>query len=435
MVDLMHTMCETCGEHRPTFGFPDAERPTRCGAKGCREDGMVDLGSKMCETCGEHQPTFGFPDAERPTRCGAKACRKDGMVNLKNMMCETCSEHRPTFGFPDAERPTRCGASACREDGMVDLIHTMCETCGEHRPTFGFPDAERPTRCGAKGCREDGMVDLMSKMCETCGEHQPTFGFPDAERPTRCGAEACREDGMVDLKSKMCETCGEHQPTFGFPDAERADALRRGGVPGGRHGRPRREKDVPVRRGARCVQGQRRQPVVVVLRECAVAERTHPERVTGASYEACRFFCMLKRMAPETHGYVPHVHWDKVSGEWNGYQEVEGLVEGRQIRPDGFLPDPSGATKGTVYLFHGNRWHGYPPGHPKHGGEQVFRSARTGIERRVSNADLYAKTEADSKAYLKAGYAVVEMWEHDFKEVEKNQDGLLKSKLVRRLLP
>jgi hypothetical protein len=86
-----------------------------------------------------------------------------------------------------------------------------------------------------------------------------------------------------------------------------------------------------------------------------------------------------------------------------------------------------------VYLFHGNRFHGFPVGHPSHGGEQVFRSARTGKERRLKNADLYAKTETDSQAYLNAGFKVIEMWEHDFKEVEKS-NGLLMS-LTRRRVP
>jgi len=432
MVNLKQKMCETCGEHVATFGVKGAARPTRCGKKGCREDGMVNLVNKMCETCGEHQPTFGVKGAERPTRCGAEECREDGMVNLKHKMCETCGEHRPTFGVKGAKRPTRCGKKECREDGMVDLVNKMCETCGEHQPTFGVKGAARPTRCGKKGCREDGMVDLANKMCETCGEHQPTFGVKGAARPTRCGKKGCREDGMVDLANKMCETCGEHQPTFGFKGAERptrcnAEGCREDGM-----------VDLKSKMCA-CDNGLARyEDTDGNLRSlcygCAIAEGTHPERVTGASYEACRFFCLLKRMAPKTHGYVPHVHWDKPSGEWNGYQEVEGLVEGRKIRPDGFLPDPSGATKGTVYLFHGNRWHGYPPGHPKHGGEQVFRSARTGIERHVKNADLYTKTEADSQAYRAAGYKVVEMWEHDFKEVEK-QNGLLKSKLKERAPP
>ena len=106
------------------------------------------------------------------------------------------------------------------------------------------------------------------------------------------------------------------------------------------------------------------------------------------------------------------------------------MVPGRQLRPDGFLPDPAGVTKGTVYLFHGNRWHGFPPEHPQHGGEQVFRSARTGIERRLKNADLYTRTETNTRAYLAHGYAVVEMWEHDFKLAEKYEGELLR--LLRR---
>jgi hypothetical protein len=433
MVDLVSKMCEACGEHCASFGFPGAtKRPTRCGAKGCKEDGMVNLKSRKCEACGERIATLGFPGAKRATRCGQKGCKEDGMVNIKTRKCEACGEHQPSFGFPGAERPTRCGAEACREDGMVDLRSKKCEACGEHQPSYGFPNDARATRCGAKGCREDGMVDLKSKMCEVCGEHQPAFGFPGAERPTRCGAEACREDGMVNLKNKMCDTCGEHQPSFGFPGAKRptrcgAEGCREDGMVDIKSkmcacgGGLARYEDADGNKRSLCYAE-------------AIAEGTHPERVAGASQVACRFFCMLSRMTLKRED-VPHVHWDKVSGEWNGYDEVEGLVEGRQIRPDGFLPDPLGATKGgTVYLFHGNRWHGYPPGHPAHGGEQVFRSARTGIERRVSNADLYAKTEADSQAYLAAGYTVVEMWEHDFKEVEK-LEGLLMSKLVRRAPP
>lgn len=195
---------------------------------------------------------------------------------------------------------------------------------------------------------------------------------------------------MVDVRSKLCP-CGEG--TARYDDAD-----------GGKYS---------------------------LCRSCAIAEGTHPKRIHGASYEACRFFCLLSRM---THGRekVPHVHWDRVSGEWNGYKEVEGLVLERKLRPDGFLADPTGATKGTVYLYQGNRWHGYPAGHLEHGGEQVFRSARTGAEKRIRNVDLFAKTEANTETYLQAGYVVVQMWEHDFKEAEK-QNGLLLGLIKRRM--
>ena len=144
---------------------------------------------------------------------------------------------------------------------------------------------------------------------------------------------------------------------------------------------------------------------------------------------ACRFFCLLRQMTAGKES-VPHVHWDKVSGNWNNYKEVKGLVPGSAVRPDGYVADASGATKGTVYLFHGNHYHGYPPDHPQYSGTQTFVSKRNGTRRTFLNSELYEKTEKTTQAYLDAGYAVVEMWEHDFKEAEKH-NGLLLS-LVRR---
>ena len=55
----------------------------------------------------------------------------------------------------------------------------------------------------------------------------------------------------------------------------------------------------------------------------------------------------------------------------------------------------------------------------------------THIFRRVKNTDLYAKTEVNTQAYMASGYAVVEMWSHEFKEAEKS-NGLLLSLLRRR---
>jgi hypothetical protein len=371
---------------------------------------MVDLVSKHC-ACGT-QMTFGEPGDAMPSACAK--CKTPTMVQMRSAMC-ACGTHA-SFGEPGDQRPSAC--SKCKTPTMVILYAKLCG-CGTQM-TFGEPGDAQASACAK--CKTPTMVNLVSKHC-ACG-HQMTFGEPGDAMPSACAA--CKTPTMVQMRSAMC-ACGT-QASFGEPGDKRASSCKQCKTPTmvdllSNH--------CPCGHGFAFYEdagGNKKS----LCRSCAVAEGAHPERVVGASLEACRFFCMLKRMAPETHGYVPHVHWNKVSGEWDSFQEVKGLVPGRQIRPDGFLPDASGATKGTVYLFHGNRWHGYPPDHPKHGGEQVFRSARTGIERRVKNADLYAKTEADSKAYLAAGYKVVEMWEHDFKEVEKNKDGLLMSKLVRR---
>ena len=396
--------------HNPSFGFKDDAQPTRC--KACRLPEMVDIRNKHVCPCGK-QMHFGEVNDKRPSAC--KDCKTPTMINIVSKMCH-CG-NKMYFGKVDDQRPSAC--KDCRTSDMVDLCNIFCP-CGkwmsfgevnDKRPSackdcktstmvnihsknkhcpcgnvmsFGEVNDKRPSAC--KNCKTITMVNIVSRMCK-CGAHQPTFGYKDDLRPTRCAD--CKAEGMLDIITKKC-LCGE-----GFAYYEDADGNKWS-----------------------------------LCRSCAVAEGAHPESICGASYEACRFFCMLSRMTHKRED-VPHVHWDRVSGEWNDFKEVKGLVSGRKIRPDGFLPDPSGSTKGVVYLFHGNRWHGYPPSHPKHEEEQVFCSKRTGAEERITNSDLYAKTEADTQAYLAAGYGAVEMWAHDFKEVERS-NGLLQSLLVRR---
>jgi hypothetical protein len=124
---------------------------------------------------------------------------------------------------------------------------------------------------------------------------------------------------------------------------------------------------------------------------------------------------------------------------WNDYKEVEGLVAGRKIRPDGYLAAGASGTewaagaKGVAYLYHGNRWHGFPPGHSRFDSVFTFRSQRTGATRELKASDLYMKTEAATLEYLKSGYAVVEVWEHDFINYERRGGSL--GGIVRRRMP
>jgi len=55
------------------------------------------------------------------------------------------------------------------------------------------------------------------------------------------------------------------------------------------------------------------------------------------------------------------------------------LVDGRRLRPGGFLPDTTGASKGTVFLLRGNRWHGFPEGHPRFNEVTCVWNKNTGL--------------------------------------------------------
>ena len=127
---------------------------------------------------------------------------------------------------------------------------------------------------------------------------------------------------------------------------------------------------------------------------------------TGGSYKACRCLCLLEKALDIK---IQHIHY--ILGGTHAGSEKRGLLPDHpKMRPDGFCPDPSGQSKGLVYQYHGNFWHGYPPDHPQHS---------TYLENDNSNKwgpDLYNATLAKDKLYVAAGYRVFVVWEHEFNE-------------------
>ena len=125
---------------------------------------------------------------------------------------------------------------------------------------------------------------------------------------------------------------------------------------------------------------------------------------TGASYEACRFFDRYSRALGIS---LPHIHYTT-----NGCvgSEESGLLPGYRYRPDSFVSDPSGATRGSVYLYHGNAWHGYPPDHPRH---------ETWLPNGVWGPDAFETTLEVQKLYVEYGYRVFVVWAHEFTECER----------------
>ena len=145
---------------------------------------------------------------------------------------------------------------------------------------------------------------------------------------------------------------------------------------------------------------------------------------------ACRFF---DNLASVRGIQVPHRHWDASLPGWTG-AEVEGLVPGRRLRPDGFLEDPARVHRGTVYLFHGNRWHGYPEGHPDHAAVSYFTNSR-GEEIEWSNEDNFLRTMQDHHAYQTAGYRVVFVWEHEFQQTLRRRFPIPLGSILHQLEP
>lgn len=70
---------------------------------------------------------------------------------------------------------------------------------------------------------------------------------------------------------------------------------------------------------------------------------------------------------------------------------------------DGYDP-----TTNTVYEFWGDYWHGNP---------RVYSDGEVNATNGVSFAELYRRTVDKKTALVDSGFAVIEMWEHEWKQI------------------
>ena len=87
--------------------------------------------------------------------------------------------------------------------------------------------------------------------------------------------------------------------------------------------------------------------------------------------------------------------------------EKPGLLpEHPAMKPDGFVPPRQGNLhRGTVFQFHGNHFHGWPPWHEDH--ESHVVGGRWG-------PDAFEETWEKMQRYHDAGYVVKYIWECDY---------------------
>jgi hypothetical protein len=88
-----------------------------------------------------------------------------------------------------------------------------------------------------------------------------------------------------------------------------------------------------------------------------------------------------------------------------GAEKHKLLPDHPRLRPDGFVECKDGSHKGTVYEYHGDYYHGYPPWHPKH---------ETAVFRGNWGPDMYKQTMDRMQLFKDAGFRVMYIWESDW---------------------
>ncbi|CAJ1356648.1 unnamed protein product, partial [Effrenium voratum] len=311
------------------------------------------------------------------------------MVSIVSPMCK-CGQSRPHFGFVDDKKPSCC--SQCKLDGMVAIVRRKCN-CGDKSASFGFVDDIKPSCCN--NCKPDGMINIVSPKCK-CGKSRPYFGFLSDSKPSCCSK--CKLEGMEDIVSRKCK-CGKALPYFGFANDSRPTCCRQCKQTGMIDIRSRRCQKCSKQAGYPDAAGRPRQLCAAHSAEVGA----HVLSSNSRSRVASKLFDALEN---ELGCKFPfRFRWDPTTSTWYG-QESIGLVSNRNLQPDAFDP-----KKGKVVEFLGNFYHGYPPNHPQYGSFTCVGGR--------SASELYAETMARLDLFLAEGLHVFYIWEHDFKEWQK----------------
>lgn len=88
------------------------------------------------------------------------------------------------------------------------------------------------------------------------------------------------------------------------------------------------------------------------------------------------------------------------------HRQVIIKIGNKKFKVDGFEPD----TK-TIYLFHGDYWHGNP---------DIFKQNDIHPHCKISYKELFEKTKKYEQYLLKNGYKLIIMWENNFRKMKEN---------------
>lgn len=262
----------------------------------------------------------------------------------------------------------------------------ICQVCNQNQANH--PD-EKDIRRLCAGCADKKGTKIVKNPCRDCPVGNKTEAtYPDEEgKANRVLCSTCADKINLRIIKRQCRNCPVDNPTSAnWPDHD---------------GKPN-----------------------MFCSDCAAEEGLKPQNDRGASMIACECWHRLERVssAKMTH----HRCCDNPEKKWTG-KEKEGLLPNRKgtgrskQRPDVYiepglpihLKGETSGPKGAVLLFHGNYYHGYPPGHPKYNDIRPTGN--------IPFKELYETTLKDQDRYLKEGMRMFVVWEHEYMTTKRKK--------------
>ena len=285
-------------------------------------------------------------------------------------------------GSHEVQKPCRdCPEGEKKDANYPDEGGKTKVLCAKHAHNAGCHRVMNPCRDCPEGEKMDAAYpDEEGKKYVLCAEHAHAAGSHQVINPCRDCPEGEKKQGHYpDEQGRNNILCAEHAHIAG------CHLLRN----------PCRDCHEDTKKEAHFPDEEGRKNILCAPH--AVEAGTLSARHPGASRQACEFFDDWFRLTRE---HIPHIHF-RPGCDPEG-MEVQGLVPGRKLRPDGHVDG-----SGVVWLFHGCWYHGYPPCHPKH--ESSVARGRWG-------PDVYAQTMQQMEEYKAVGLRVLYVWSCEYEE-------------------
>ena len=297
-----------------------------------------------------------------------------------SLMCGVCN--RLQASYPDETGRGKQLCAGCAREAGTYTVRSPCRDCPDDAKLQAhYPDETgRGNRLCATHAREAGAYTVLNPCRDCPDDAKKEAGYPDETgRGNRLCAGCARKAGAYTVRSP-CRDC---------PD----DAKKQANYPD------------ETGRGNQLCAG------------CAFEAGLKPMAAAGASMAACECWHRLEHVS--TMKLTHHIHFANGNTNTIGTEKT-GLIPGRRFKPDAFvepglpihLPGETSGTKGAVYLYHGNEWHGYPPQHPKHEGTNLHDTPYM---------DLYQRTLDMQQRYKAEGYRVFVVWEHEYRTTTRSR--------------
>ena len=270
----------------------------------------------------------------------------------------------------EREGPAECSTHAKEVDSYVVL--SPCRDCPEeNKLCANYPDENgNPNHLSSTHAKEAGS-HVVQAFCRDCPEdNKRGASFPDENgNPQRLCSTRAKEAGSHVVR-RPCRDCPEENKLqANFPDEN--------GIPACLCARHAEAAGSHVRAPQGCAAS-------LISMQCLDAI----ERLWGVCIDNRVHFRTISQDGGATFKTIAEG------------QERSCLIPKSKMRPDGYCEE-----RKDVWLFHGNYYHGFPPGHPRHG--------RVGAHN-MPGTELWLRTMEQHDIYMRAGYSVKYIWEHEF---------------------